>query len=221
MGKSDKASHRKLVVPLPGRPPAKPGKQVSTGKKRTAAATEAARVEGARGIFMSMAARFAVCLKFASGEIIDFSSRRLLLLMMMNTITTMAAGALTFGVDTVKWGIRGMTKVYEIVASATSVSMSALRTIFEGSSESDGRVFIETPDKSNRGRGSNSCSREKLRKLTPWRYKAIMNYIDWSNETRGQVCAAACAGGGWGRGEGGGGCSSCVNRGPCCVCSER
>ena len=114
----------------------------------------------------------------------------------------MAAGALTFGVDTVKWGIWGMSKVYEIVASATSVSMSALRTIFEGSSESDGRVFIETPDKSNRGRGSNSCNREKLRKLTPWHYKAIMNYIDWSNETRGQVCAAACAGGGWGRGEG-------------------
>ena len=170
---------------------------------------------------MSMATRFAVCLTFASGEIIDFSSRRLLLLMMMNTITTMAAGALTFGVDTVKWGIWGMSKVYEIVASATSVSMSALRTIFEGSSESDGRVFIETPDKSNRGRGSNSCNREKLRKLTPWHYKAIMNYIDWSNETRGQVCAAACAGGGWGRGKGGGGCSSCVNRGPCCVCSER
>ena len=121
MGKSDKASHRKLVVPLPGRPPAKPGKQVSPGKKQTAAATEAARVEGARGIFMSMAARFAVCLTFASGEIIDFSSRRLLLLMMMNTITTMAAGALTFGVDTVKWGIWGMSKVYEIVASATSV----------------------------------------------------------------------------------------------------
>lgn len=146
MGKSDKASHRKLVVPLPGRPPAKPGKQVSPGKKRTAAATEAARVEGARGIFMSMAARFAVCLKFASGEIIDFSSRRLLLLMMMmNTITTMAAGALTFGVDTAKWGIWGMTKVYEIVASATSVSMSALRTIFEGSSESDGRVLSRRP----------------------------------------------------------------------------
>ena len=142
-----------------------------------------------------MAARLAVCIKFASGEIIDFSSRRLLLLMTLSTITTMAVGTLKFGVDTVKWGIWGMSKVYDIVASSTSVSMSALRTIFEGSSESDGRVFIQTPDKSNRGRGSCSCNREKLRKLTPWHYKAIMDYIDWSNEIKGQVCARGVWGG--------------------------
>jgi hypothetical protein len=80
MGKSDKAAHRKLAGAGPGRPPAKPGKQVSRFKRQTVAATEASRVEGARGIAMSTVARIAVCLKFASGEIIDFSCRRLLLL---------------------------------------------------------------------------------------------------------------------------------------------
>ena len=189
-----KGQQHKKMPAKSGRPTKEfKGGQSTQKAKRAAAATKAKAAAFAkkqqemhRSTYTETSKRWSSALKIKSGEMIDFMTRRILMVMILNTVSAMM-GALSFGNSALQLGVGGMTTVFKKVHEVTGVSVSFLTRLFKTATEEPDQIRLEQPTVSERGAGSPSVNRDKLRKLSPFHYKAISDYVEWCNDYAGQV----------------------------------
>jgi hypothetical protein len=191
-----KGKQKKKGPAKPGRPtkdskggqPAQKAKRAAAATKAKAAAFAKKQEEMHRSTYTETSKRWSSALKIKSGEMIDFMTRRILMVMILNTVSAMM-GTLSFGNSALQLGVAGMTTVFNKVHEATGVSVTFLTSLFKTATEEPDQIRLEQPTVGERGAGSPNVNRDKLRKLSPFHYKAISDYVEWCNDYSGQVIA--------------------------------
>lgn len=123
------------------------------------------------------------------GVPIGFEVRRLLLVIMINTLRSICKDEVEYGVQNLTHQIGNMKPVFEFVTNLSGVSAETLRCIWNSTSydKSEDVVTIEVPNFHEEVKTDIDLEEKKLQTLTVPHIKAMSAYIDWSNDTYGNV----------------------------------
>ena len=177
---------RRVATPSPERRGA-PKKMRVDDKQVSPLATQTGTARSARA-WQVTALRWRDQLSSRAGEIISFAARKVLLLAILYTMELPAIkGVLQFGHAAAHLGVKGMGAAFALVHTMTNVSVTALRVLWNSTSESeeDGRVYIAQPQ--HHRRADPNLDKKNLRKITTPHLRAIDAYIEWANRFYGQV----------------------------------